>query len=280
MRPLCLAVLPAAALLLTGCSSAPVVKAESPRTPRAAAVNAGKVKLERVPEGGLQPQLAADRSGRIHLLYYRGDPAAGDLFYSSRSPEQSGWSTPLRVNSVPGSAIAAGTIRGGQFAVDAAGAIHVVWNGSDRTARADKSGVPLLYARRAAGAGAFEAQRDLSAGTIHLDGGGSIASDGRGRVYVVWHAAPRGTSGELDRRVYLAESRNGGADFSPARPIFGDGHGACPCCGMRAHVDTAGRLRILYRSATNRKNRDMYLLTMTPGGALSSAMIDPWPVPT
>src|SRR5438093_2923867 len=72
-----------------------------------------KVKLTRVPEGGIQPQVAVDEKGIVHLLYYKGPEGRGDLFYVKSDDGGASWSAPLRVNSQSGSAIAIGTIRGG-----------------------------------------------------------------------------------------------------------------------------------------------------------------------
>ncbi len=44
------------------------------------------VNIGRVPEGGLQPQLVA-RHGVLHLIYFKGDAAHGDVFYV-RSQDQ------------------------------------------------------------------------------------------------------------------------------------------------------------------------------------------------
>src|SRR5438309_5759137 len=38
------------------------------------------VTLMRVPNRGIQPQVAVD-SGRVHMIYFRGEPANGDIFY-------------------------------------------------------------------------------------------------------------------------------------------------------------------------------------------------------
>lgn len=238
---------------------------------------------QRVNDGGLQPQLIADPSGRVHLLYFKGKAEAGDLFYTSRAPETARWEAPIQVNSRPGSAIAAGTIRGGQLAIDGAGRVHVLWNGSGQTKRADGSGMQLLYTRSTADRSKFEDERDLGAGTMHLDGGGTIAAGPAGILYAVWHAAPAGAAegGEAARRIFVALSEDGGDSFSRPRAIFGEGHGACACCGMRAHVDRDGKLRILYRTATGGINRDMFLLTSADRGrTVRSVRLDAWPVST
>ena len=35
-----------------------------------------KVILTRVPNGGIQPQVAVDATGVVHMVYYKGDPCA------------------------------------------------------------------------------------------------------------------------------------------------------------------------------------------------------------
>src|SRR5882724_6453369 len=75
------------------------------------------ISLVRIPNGGIQPQAIMERSGTLHLLYYSGDAAGGDLYYVKSDDDGRTWSAPLRVNSESGSAIAAGTIRGGQIAI-------------------------------------------------------------------------------------------------------------------------------------------------------------------
>ncbi len=87
------------------------------------------VSLIKTPFGGIQPQALIDAEGTLHLLYFRGDPYRGDLFYTHRGPGAEEFSPPLRVNSKEGTAVAVGTIRGGQLAWGRRGRIHIVWNG-------------------------------------------------------------------------------------------------------------------------------------------------------
>ena len=89
-----------------------------------------KVTLVRVPGGGIQPQVAVDENGAVHMIYYQGDPQNGDLYYVGSRDGGATFSTPLRVNSAPGSAIAVGNIRGGHLAIGKNGRVHVAWNGS------------------------------------------------------------------------------------------------------------------------------------------------------
>ena len=95
------------------------------------AAESATVTLVRVPNGGIQPEAVIDASRTLHLLYFAGAPAAGDLFYVTSRDFGHTFSTPIRVNSQPGSAIATGTIRGGHLAIGRSGRVYVTWNGSD-----------------------------------------------------------------------------------------------------------------------------------------------------
>src|SRR5215831_15178717 len=77
--------------------------------------DAGSVVLVRVPGNGIQPEAVVDSRGIMHVLYFAGDPQAGDLFYVRSKDYGQTFFAPVRVNSQPGSAIAIGTIRGGQI---------------------------------------------------------------------------------------------------------------------------------------------------------------------
>src|SRR5690242_11098168 len=137
------------------------------------------VRMSRVPGGGLQPQVAIDGQGTLHLIYYAGDPQQGDLFYLKSTDGGTTFSRAIRVNSQPGSAIAVGTIRGAQLAVGKDRRVHVAWNGSSDATPAGplnpdsgKLGMPMLYARLNDAGIAFEAQRNLMRNSFGLDGGG------------------------------------------------------------------------------------------------------------
>ncbi|MDE3194895.1 MAG: hypothetical protein KGN84_01010, partial [Acidobacteriota bacterium] len=95
-----------------------------------AAAAQSAVTTARVPAGGIQPQVI-ERNGVIHLLYFKGDPAHGDLFYARSKDYGVTFSKPIQVNHIPGSAIAIGNIRGAQLAVGRNGRVHVAWNGTE-----------------------------------------------------------------------------------------------------------------------------------------------------
>jgi hypothetical protein len=93
-----------------------------------------------------------------------------------------------------------------------------------------------------------------------------VAADQAGNVYVAWHADAGARSGEGARRVWLARSQDDGETFSREAAVDTVENGACGCCGMRAYVDSQGKIYLLYRSAREKINRDMYLLVSKDQG--------------
>ena len=234
------------------------------------------VTLVRTPDGGIQPQAVMDQAGTLHLLYFKGDPAHGDLFYARLPEGAATFLPPLRVNSAPGSVIATGSVRGGQISLGRAGFVHVAWNGSGPIERNGVKETPMWYARLRPGGRTFDPQRAIGTHTRHLDGGGSVAADGAGHVSVVWHAA--GTiDGESHRRLYVASSSDDGATFAKETP-FGDASGLCGCCQLEALLDRRGQLNVLYRAAGDTVHRDTMWLRAGRGTAASRMRLHAWEV--
>ena len=212
------------------------------------------VELRRVQNGGLQPEAVVDARGVLHLLYFNGEPAAGDLFYTTSRDAGSTFSPPVRVNSQGASAIATGTIRGGQLALGRSGVVYVGWTGSS-TAQPrgipephnKKPGAPYLYTRSNPAGTAFEAQRNLNDRGYGLDGG-SLTADADGHVYAAWHAIPaeipatnstaacgsrrRPTTGERSRHDRLS-LRNRASVRAVARVSSPPVRAAFSCCSDR-----------------------------------------------
>ena len=245
-----------------------------------------RVDVRRIPNTGIQPDLAVGSDGALHLVYFTGEPGRGDIFYVRSTDGGATFSSPVRVNSQERSAIATGTIRGAQIAVAPDGRVHVAWNGSDQALprglpnpKTGRPGSPMLYARSNTPRTTFEPQRNLMTHTFNLDGGGSLAAAGDGTVYVAWHGNDvEGGEGEDARRVWLARSTDGGATFAAETAAWAEPTGACGCCGMR--VFAAGdSVRILYRSATATINRDIYsLLSADRGRTFRGTRLHEWDI--
>jgi hypothetical protein len=240
---------------------------------------AGDVTAVRVPDGGIQPQVVTDKNDVIHLIYYKGDHKAGEIYYV-KSKDAKKFSKPIRVNSQKGSAVAIGNIRGAQLAVGKAGRIHVTWNGSQSAQPKTKGGhTPMLYARLNDASDAFEPQRNVLVNSWGLDGGGSIAADQEGKIWITWHGAAQGQShAEANRQIWITLSEDEGKTFVLDKPVSNQ-KGVCACCGMRSYSDGSGRLYILYRAALNGQNRDMALMLSKDGGRkFTGQILDRWQV--
>jgi hypothetical protein len=242
------------------------------------------VVLLKVPDGGLQPQAAVDSKGTIHLIYLYGDPAAADIGYVRKGPGDMQFSEPIRVNNQLGSAVALGTVRGAHLAVGRLGRIHVAWNGSGRAEpKAARNSAPMLYTRMREDGQGFENQRNVIQITAGLDGGGTIAADQFGNVYVAWHSQGQKNGqpqeGEIYRRVWLARSTDGGRTFEAELPVSPQTSGACGCCGMGALADKEGTVYLSYRTARESVHRDMYLLVSRDRGrSFRAVALQPWQI--
>jgi hypothetical protein len=268
-----------AALFGLAVAALPAGRTADDETPR-------QVVLLRVPNRGIQPQAAVDAEGVVHLLYFKGEPQAGDLF-CTRSKDGVHFNDPLRVNSHPASAIAVGNIRGAHLALGKNGRVHVAWNGSQK-AMPKVAGnaqspawmlTPMLYTRLDDAGRAFEPQRNVIREAAGLDGGGSVAADSSGNVYVFWHAPEPGKKGEDNRRVWVAVSTDEGKTFAPEKAASTDPTGACGCCGLRAFADAKGTVYALYRGAKGGSQRDTYLLTSADKGkTFQGEDVHPWSI--
>lgn len=239
------------------------------------------VTLLKTPDSGLQPVVATDSEGSLHVLYFKGEPAAGDLYYVQRQPGSDRFSKPIRVNSEPGSAIAMGTNRGGQLAVGRKGRVHVAWNGSGKGATKNAFGsTPMLYARSNSDRSAFEPQKNVMNRTSALDGGGSVAADKTGNVYVAWHGhTEEAGDGETGRQLYVARSKDDGETFRDEAQALERPTGACACCGTSSLADREGNVYVLFRAAITTSDRDLYLATSRDHGkTFAGTSLQPWKI--
>ena len=244
---------------------------------RPSATGGPHVSVVATPNDGIQPQAVADDRGTIHIVYFKGDPGGGDVFYApvARTPEAGHAAPPVRVNSIAGSALATGTVRGAQIALGRNGIVHVAWHGSKPVEGGGSPHPPVWYARSIDGT-RFEDQRMLSGAISGIDGS-TVAADRGGRVSVAWHGQGE-KAGEQDRAVYLANSKDDGVSFAAPVPATSAPIGACGCCGLKALFDRGGALNVLYRAATDGKHRDTTWLAIRGGAASAAVRVHPWEI--
>jgi hypothetical protein len=241
----------------------------------AATLRAATVQESATPERGIQPRAIVEADGTLHLVWYRGDAGGGDLFYA-RQPKGASLGKAQQINSEPKSAVSTGTIRGAQVVLGRAGKVHVVWNGA-RDKNDKNSRPPFFYTRLEAGKPAFEPQRAMSGNWI-MDGGGAVAADHAGHVFVFWHGGDG--SGEGNRRILVRVSSDDGQTFGEERMISPEGDGVCGCCAMQALATDDGGVYVLYRTASDGgKMRNIQLLSSRDAGkTFSSRVLDPWAI--
>ena len=229
-----------------------------------AVVSGISVATWQVPEGGRLPQAVVDDRGTVHLVYSDGDEAEGDLMYVTRAPDATGWSTPLRVNSEPGSVTGIGPIDGGHLALSE-DRLHVTWF---------RIGTQEFFYTRTNEAGTgFEPQFGVAAGAL-AEAAPSVAADAAGNVYMFWHD---GAGEDAHRSVYMTVSHDDGLVWEFARPVNAESEGACNCCNLRALTDRSGTLYLSYRGARDNVHRGQRLLTSRDQGqSFSDDLIDPW----
>jgi hypothetical protein len=234
--------------------------------------------LVRVPDDGLQPQVALDRAGHVHLVFLKGDPSASDVYYS-HTLDNGTFTPPVRVNHVSGSAMAMGNMRGAHLAIGRTGIVHVAWYGSAKAQpRAPGNTTPILYSRLTAGAKAFDVERNVVQFATRLDGD-AIAADDQGHVYVVWHALGPNAKDEGQARLWLTTSADDGGTFAREEAVSDDAAGACGCCGVAVMADARGGRSLLFRSAKDVVHRDAFLVaSKAPGAPFATSRLEDWAI--
>jgi hypothetical protein len=239
-----------------------------------ATVDGTPVETSRLPPGGICPRVAVEAAGRVHLVYFKGDPQHGDLFCSTSDDGGRTFADASRVNGQRGTVVVVGSVRGPQVALGKGGRVHVTWTGP---VGAGGRGLAMWYARSAADGSGFEPQRNVTVEHPGVDGGGSVAADPDGNVYVAWHAMADGGSTDAERQVWVARSSDDGATFGASMLASPADTGACGCCGLQVAAGAGGRVYVLFRAAAQHVHRDTYLMASgNYGSTFTIVATDPW----
>lgn len=224
------------------------------------------IKLDRVPDSGIQPQLISDRQGGVHLLYYKAlnsDSKQGHLYYRQYLPTAQQWLQPIQVSTT--AYRNAGPVGRASMALDDRGRLHVSWFTVNPAF--------YYYSRSNPQKSEFEAELALLRVDLgEVEAGAALAVYGD-KVTLSWHAGP--LDGEAARTVYNMTSVDRGETFNGARQLGDMTLGACACCGLDADFNSKGELLVSYRSAVNGEGRHMQLL-MANGSGTNTRLIHPW----
>lgn len=223
-----------------------------------------------VPDGGIQPQVAVDSRGTVHLIYFKGDPLHGDLYYVTKAPRANGkFSNPIRINSIEQSVVCKGTIRGGQLALGKNDSVCVTWNSSEK---APDYKHYVGFSKYDSSKNSFAPQRMLGLKDIEMDGGDTIAADASGNIFMFWHAS-KVNEEEAQGRIYMTKSTDFGKNFSAPQAIDLPTRGACGCCSMKDMTNNRGSIYVLYLAADKNTARDTVLLSSKGYGKIFHSQI-------
>jgi hypothetical protein len=251
-------------------------------TPIFAASDAPTVTPLRAPLDGLQPRAAVDSNGAVHVVVFRGPIERGDLHYVRSKDGAKSFGAPLRITTDESRTRASSPASCAQLALGRGGRVHVAWNGlPDADAPA-----AMYYARLDEKSSAFEAPRNVIGEHPGIEGGGAIAADGEGRVWVAWHAPSKPDGGEAERAVFAVQSGDDGKSFAAEQQISLDGTGVGACCNVLVFPHGSGTLGVVYRQARRGKfgdrvfhARDTLFYSKGPAGVGYRAL-DEWEAPT
>jgi hypothetical protein len=198
------------------------------------------------PHGALQPQVAIDASGVVHLTF----GADGKVFYTRSTDGGATFSKPVEVAELQ--ALALGMRHGPRIAasgdaivISAIGSLEAVGGGN-------------LYAWRSRDKGAswdsLLRVNDVAASA--REGLHGMAAGPTGELYCTWlDLRHKGT------QIFGSRSTDGGATWSKNALIYQSPDGTvCECCHPSVALDETGTIYVMWRNSLD-GNRDMYLAT-------------------
>lgn len=225
-------------------------------TNMAGAASRADVEILKTPDGGLQPRMLTDESGRVHLMYFkkrlnRPDAREGSLYYRQYDMQSQAFGLPVKVSSgaFPLQTV---SISRAAMAIDGEGRLHAIWY-------QPKNG-QYYYSRSNPERTRFEPQREMvTENALGIDAGADIAARGN-QVAIFWGAGD--LSREYERTVFTRLSTDGGASFGAELQLGNPDLGACACCSLAGDFVDDDNLLVAYRSALAGVGRHMQLLTV------------------
>lgn len=223
------------------------------------------------------PTTAVDsRSGVIYVAWVGTGDGVSNV-YLSRSGDGRIFSTPIRVNDLPGDA-APHEQAPAQVAVGPEGNVYVVWQNTTHSGGRRFPASDLRFARSTDGGHTFD-----PAITVNDDAGGppashtfhNIAVAPEGTVYVSWidsrvrariEAASESATHSSDLpgpEIRVARSEDGGRSFGRSAVVDA---GACPCCRTSLAVGPDRTVYMAWRKVFEGNVRDVVVARSSDGG--------------
>lgn len=201
--------------------------------------------------GAVQPQLALDPNGRVHVVFGK-----ENAIYHTASPDGRVFSRPVLVGELDKLAL---KMRRGPRVSATAERILV-------TAISHADGHVHAWTSTDQGR-TFRKERPVNTAPLSArEGLQALAGDGRGNVALAWLDDRRGTM-----QVWARFSRDGGATWGDERLVYGAPNGPiCQCCHPSVAFAPNGEIAIMWRNALA-GSRDMHFATTRDFGVSVSA---------
>lgn len=203
------------------------------------------------------PQISVSPAGKISLLTLYKEGTAQRLGFTM-SHDGGDHFMPLKPISEDGAVISAHGENNPEMAVSGR-SVYALWEQSLAEGPRD-----IVVARSNNEGMSFEKPVRINDNTSpSFHGFASIAADAKGNVAIVWLDGREKPESPGTFDIYLAQSSDRGATFSPNIRVA---RSACPCCRPAVTIGPNGEIFVVWRKVFPGSIRDMVLSVSTDGG--------------
>ncbi len=190
--------------------------------------------------GAVQPQVAVEAAGRIHVTF-----GQGNAVYYTDSADGKKFSAPVKVGELD--KLALGMRRGPRIAVSGGLVLITAISHSDGKVHAWTSANQGKSWKEGAALNTVDGSA--------REGLQGLASNGDGRVVAVWLDLRAGRGQE----VWSRQSRDGGKSWEDEMRVYAaPGGGVCPCCVPNVAISPQGEVAVMWRNDLEGA-RDLYV---------------------
>ncbi|HLF07176.1 MAG TPA: Ig-like domain-containing protein [Thermoplasmata archaeon] len=205
----------------------------------------------------LLPNVAVDGKGGIFAAYIEDAGTGKDIYLAVSKDWGKTWTRMGRANDVQGKVWGAQQAQPG-IAVDPSnGHVYVVWT----DLRAGSTSYDVYSATSMDGGSTFGAGVKVDKTTTGAQLVIRVGVDASGNIHALW-----ANEEVLPARLGYARSTNMGQSFETPKWIDQVGSESCECCAPSILFGPASEVRVIYRTGTTQKMRNINVIKSTDGG--------------